>query len=171
MRLPTEECSNSSLVRDRRLPASRLSCASPAESGAPRALRHQPCSTASLPLLVIRIRLETDWPVGAAGFEPLHLRIGIRSDSQPRWRNSNLRIWESDPPHSFRKSAHFTPFVGHPRLLPTRCATRPLSNGDADVRILPPQPASSCLNIRNRVSEAGLVEGPRRDCPHSQRNL
>jgi hypothetical protein len=58
--------------------------------------------------------LETDWPVGAAGFEPLHLRIGIRSDSQPRWRNSNLRIWESDPLHSFRKSAHFTPFVWSP---------------------------------------------------------
>jgi hypothetical protein len=77
-----------------------------------------------------------------ANFEPLHFRIGIRRDSQPRWRNSNLRIWESDPLHSFRKSAHFTPFVGHPRLLPTRCATRPLSNGDADVRILPPQPRS-----------------------------
>jgi hypothetical protein len=25
--------------------------------------------------------LETDWPVGAAGFEPLHLRIRIREDS------------------------------------------------------------------------------------------
>jgi len=27
--------------------------------------------------------LETDWLVGAAGFEPLHPRIGIRQDSQP----------------------------------------------------------------------------------------
>jgi hypothetical protein len=27
--------------------------------------------------------LETDWPLGAAGFEPLHFRIGIREDSQP----------------------------------------------------------------------------------------
>ena len=27
--------------------------------------------------------LETDWPVGAAGFEPLHIRIGICQDSQP----------------------------------------------------------------------------------------
>ena len=25
--------------------------------------------------------LETDWPVGAGGFEPLHLRIRIREDS------------------------------------------------------------------------------------------
>jgi hypothetical protein len=27
--------------------------------------------------------LETDWPLGVAGFEPLHFRIGIREDSQP----------------------------------------------------------------------------------------
>jgi hypothetical protein len=27
--------------------------------------------------------LETDWPVGAAGFEHLHIRIGIFQDSQP----------------------------------------------------------------------------------------
>jgi hypothetical protein len=27
--------------------------------------------------------LETDWPVEAGGFEPLHFRIGIREDSQP----------------------------------------------------------------------------------------
>ena len=27
--------------------------------------------------------LETDWPVGAAGLEPLHIRIGICEDSQP----------------------------------------------------------------------------------------
>jgi hypothetical protein len=44
--------------------------------------------------------LETDWPVGAAGFEPLHSRIGICQDSQPRRRDSNLCIWESDPLHS-----------------------------------------------------------------------
>jgi hypothetical protein len=31
----------------------------------------------------ISYALETDWPVGAAGFEPLHIRIGIRQDSQP----------------------------------------------------------------------------------------
>ncbi len=36
--------------------------------------------------------LETDWPVGAAGFEPLHFRIGIGQDSQPWGRDSNLRI-------------------------------------------------------------------------------
>ena len=36
--------------------------------------------------------LETDWPVGAAGFEPLHIRIGICQDSQPGGRDSNLRI-------------------------------------------------------------------------------
>ena len=27
--------------------------------------------------------LETDWPLEAGGFEPLHFRIGIREDSQP----------------------------------------------------------------------------------------
>jgi hypothetical protein len=36
--------------------------------------------------------LETDWPVGARGFEPLHLRIGIRQDWQLRAQDSNLRI-------------------------------------------------------------------------------
>ena len=35
---------------------------------------------------------ETDWLVGAAGFEPLHIRIGICQDSQPGGRDSNLRI-------------------------------------------------------------------------------
>ncbi len=36
--------------------------------------------------------LETDWPVGEAGLEPLHIRIGICQDSQPGGRDSNLRI-------------------------------------------------------------------------------
>ena len=36
--------------------------------------------------------LETDWPVGVAGFEPLHIRIGICQDSQPGGQDSNLRI-------------------------------------------------------------------------------
>jgi hypothetical protein len=27
--------------------------------------------------------IETDWPVGAARFEPLHIRIGICQDSRP----------------------------------------------------------------------------------------
>jgi hypothetical protein len=40
----------------------------------------------------ISYALETDWPVGAAGFEPLHIRIGICQDSQPGGRDSNLRI-------------------------------------------------------------------------------
>ena len=31
----------------------------------------------------ISYALETDWPVGAAGFEPLHSGIEIRQDSQP----------------------------------------------------------------------------------------
>jgi hypothetical protein len=30
---------------------------------------------------LIPYALETDWPVGAGGFEPLHLRIRIREDS------------------------------------------------------------------------------------------
>ncbi len=38
--------------------------------------------------------LDTDWPVGAAGLEPLHIRIGIRQDSQPGGRDSNLRNLE-----------------------------------------------------------------------------
>ena len=41
--------------------------------------------------------LETDWPVGAAGFEPLHSGIEIRQDSQPGRQDSNLCISESDP--------------------------------------------------------------------------
>jgi hypothetical protein len=36
--------------------------------------------------------LETDWLAGAAGFEPLHIRIEICQDSQPGGRDSNLRI-------------------------------------------------------------------------------
>ncbi len=39
--------------------------------------------------------LETDWPVGAAGFEPLHIRIGICQDSQPGVRDSNTRTCAS----------------------------------------------------------------------------
>ena len=31
---------------------------------------------------LIPYALETDCPLGAAGFEPLHLRIGVRQDSQ-----------------------------------------------------------------------------------------
>jgi hypothetical protein len=49
--------------------------------------------------------LETDWPLEAGGFEPLHFRNGIRQDSQPRWRDSNLCIWESDPLHSLSHKA------------------------------------------------------------------
>ena len=42
--------------------------------------------------------LETDWPVGAGGFEPLHVRIGIRQDSQPGRRDSNLCILDCNSP-------------------------------------------------------------------------
>ncbi len=38
---------------------------------------------------------ETDWLVGAGGFEPLHFRMGIRQDSQPGRRDSNLCISKS----------------------------------------------------------------------------
>ncbi len=41
------------------------------------------------------------------GFEPLHSRVGIRQDSQPRRRDSNLRIWESDPLHSLSRKRGF----------------------------------------------------------------
>ena len=37
--------------------------------------------------------LETDWPVGAGGFEPPHL-MRTHQDSPPRGRDSNLRISE-----------------------------------------------------------------------------
>jgi hypothetical protein len=40
----------------------------------------------------ITYALEADWPVGAGGFEPLHLRIGIHHDSQPGGQDSDLRI-------------------------------------------------------------------------------
>jgi hypothetical protein len=36
-----------------------------------------------------------DWLAGAGGFEPLHFRIGIRQDSQPGRRDSNLCISKS----------------------------------------------------------------------------
>jgi hypothetical protein len=36
-----------------------------------------------------------DSPAGAGGFEPLHFRIGIRQDSQPGRRDSNLCISKS----------------------------------------------------------------------------
>ena len=46
--------------------------------------------------------LETDWPAGAAGFEPLHIRIGICRNSQPGGQDSNLRI--SIEPHFLQTS-------------------------------------------------------------------
>ena len=51
--------------------------------------------------------LETDWPVEAGGFEPLHCRIEIREDSQPGRQDSNIRISIEvcrAAPHSRRKS-------------------------------------------------------------------
>jgi hypothetical protein len=56
---------------------------------------------------LIPYALETDWPVGAGGFEPLHSRIGIGQDSQPRRRSSNLRTRESDPLHSLSHKRGF----------------------------------------------------------------
>jgi hypothetical protein len=47
--------------------------------------------------------LETDWPLGVAGFEPLHLRIGIRQDSQP-W-GGRIRTSAFQNRHSPRLSA------------------------------------------------------------------
>ena len=40
--------------------------------------------------------LETDWPVGAAGFEPPHSGIEIRQDSSLGLRDSNLCILKLD---------------------------------------------------------------------------
>ncbi len=50
----------------------------------------------------IQYALETDCPVGAAGFEPLHTRIGICPDSQPGDQDSNLRISPTAKPRGPR---------------------------------------------------------------------
>jgi hypothetical protein len=47
-------------------------------------------------LTQFRMPLETDWPVGVAGFEPLHSGIEIRQDSSLGRRDSNLCILESE---------------------------------------------------------------------------
>jgi hypothetical protein len=44
----------------------------------------------------ISYALETDWPVGAAGFEPPHSGIEIRQDSSLGLRDSNLCILKLD---------------------------------------------------------------------------
>ncbi len=36
--------------------------------------------------------LETDWPVGAAGFEPLHIESEFAKTLNPGGQDSNLRI-------------------------------------------------------------------------------
>jgi hypothetical protein len=41
--------------------------------------------------------LETDWPVGVAGFEPLHLRIGFAKTLRVGLEDSNLCISKSIP--------------------------------------------------------------------------
>ena len=59
----------------------------------------------------------------AGGFEPLHFRIGIREDSQPGAAGLEpLHLGIRSAALAVAQSAHLTPFVGHPRLLPTRCA-------------------------------------------------
>jgi hypothetical protein len=80
--------------------------------------------------------LETDWPVGAAGFELLHL-MRTRQDSPPRGRVSNLCISEFEftetlsPGCRTRTCASMRKLVGFSG-----------SDSDAQVRILPPQPGS-----------------------------
>jgi hypothetical protein len=82
------------------------------------------------PLHLLRIR--------AGGFEPLLFRIGIRQVA----RFEPLHLGIRSAALAVAQSAHLTSFVGHPRLLPTRYAPDHFSNGDAEVRILPPQPRS-----------------------------
>jgi Kelch motif len=62
------------------------------------------------PLHLLRIR--------AGGFEPLLFRIGIRQVAgfEP------LHLGIRSAALAVAQSAHLTSFVGHPRLLPTRCA-------------------------------------------------
>ena len=67
--------------------------------------------------------LETDWLVGAGGFEPLHFRIEIRQDSQPGRRDSNLCISKSSKRRNWTVSWSPQPY----------CIIR-----DAVVRLLPP---------------------------------
>src|SRR4030088_2732991 len=75
--------------------------------------------------------LETDWPVGAGGFKPLHFRIGIRQDSQPGRRDSNLCISKSS------KRRIWTVSWSPQAVQWPYCIIR-----DAVVRLLPPQPGS-----------------------------
>src|SRR4030081_3653513 len=53
-------------------------------------------STARFRATFICDALETDWPVGAAGFEPPHSGIEIRQDSSLGLRDSNLCILKLD---------------------------------------------------------------------------
>ena len=56
---------------------------------------HLPCSISwHFERDPIPYALETDLPVEGGGFEPPHFRIGIREDSPPMRRNSNLCISE-----------------------------------------------------------------------------
>ena len=55
----------------------------------PRALKHRFQAFRARPNSVA---LETDRPVGAAGFEPLHIKIGIRQNFSARGADSNLHI-------------------------------------------------------------------------------
>jgi hypothetical protein len=82
-----------------------------------------------------------DWLAGAGGFEPLHFRIGIRQDSQPGRRDSNLCISKSS------KTADWTVRWSPQAVQWPYCIIR-----DAVVRLLPPQPASQFLTHRNRVA-------------------
>lgn len=58
--------------------------------GLPVSLRKASYSRAVLRGL--KFELGADWLAGPGGFEPLRSRMGIRQDSQPRRRDSNLRI-------------------------------------------------------------------------------
>src|SRR5258708_15843315 len=61
--------------------------------------------------------LETDWPAGAAGFEPLHLGLQLAQDSRPGREDSNLCILESGSQLGARTRTCVSRITGAPAAL------------------------------------------------------
>ena len=60
---------------------------------------------------------DTDWPVGGAGFEPLHLGLQLAQDSQPGREDSNLCILESGSQLGARTQTCVSRIAGAPAAL------------------------------------------------------
>ncbi len=108
--------------------------------------------------------LETDWPVGAAGFEPLHIGIGISPDSQPGGQDSNLRISNRAALlpdrrlHPVGGELKFSRSDFEMQRFESRRPRQPvrLQRVTYEGRILPPQPASQSLTH----TESGRAPAP-----------